>query len=151
MALSKSPNNQESEERELEHYLSAGDQAPQHGEYVAERDYFSRYLGDKSAEDARLEPELQNLLTKLYDRQREDAHGLVNYFMHSFNNSEIEPPSTLYALNQFKDQYSHFAEERDRHIREYHKAKAILADMNEQSREEQIQHERDDNEPKIAR
>ena len=121
-------------------------------QYVAARDYFSRYLRDKPAEDAAFEPELQELLTKLYDRQREQADELILFHMRRQNNSEFVPPETNEEIIwQFEKEYRDFDRERDRYIRQYNEAKDILAKINELARDGKLQQEPDDNEPKMAR
>ena len=94
MALSRDRSDDDEDETrspEIEHYFHPYDaSAQEHSEYVPERDYFSRYLRNKPAEDAEFEPALQDLLTRLYDRQRASADEILDFYMRRFNNSEFD-------------------------------------------------------------
>jgi hypothetical protein len=136
MALSKDPGDEAEDQirSQIEHYFyppHAGlptDQAP--SEYIPERDYFSRYLVSKHAEDADFEPELQKLLTSLYDRQRQDAHEFIAYYRRRLNNPELDPPETReHVIEEFKREYRDLAEERDRYICDYQKAQSLRDDL----------------------
>ena len=134
MALSKDRSDDaedQSRSREIEHYFHPYDTgAQEHSEYIPERNYFSRDLRDKPAEDAKFQPALQDLLTRLYDRQRASADELLDFYMRRFNNSEFAPPETdEQVIDEFKQQYRGFAAERDRYVRDYQKAQALRDEL----------------------
>jgi hypothetical protein len=115
-------------------------------------DYFNRHLdGKQSPDDAELEPELQSLLTKVYERQRKDAFGLLDGATGRLNPDGEDRETLQTHKDEFREDYHKqcqgFAEERDRRIREHYKAKAILADMRAEEKQLQI----DPDEPKLSR
>lgn len=126
-----------------------GDETQQSEKIEAqETDYFQKYLrvGKTSPDDAQLEPELQARLAKLYDRQRDEFY---NWFYEKKGELSVfpgegheysTPPKILADHREWdKQQNELFFQERDRHIREYHNAKAILAEMNAESREQTLE------------
>lgn len=106
-----------------------------------EPDYFARYLKDgvKAPEDAKLDPELQKTLAKLYERQKGEAQDLhmdhtgqklaIGTFQHPKLNKSLSEETQRQDLR--------FVKERERYIREYHEAQKIRDQMrdNEISRD----------------
>lgn len=105
------------------------------------------------------DPEFIALERNLLDRQEKDKKDLEQRQMEQRIALGKQPGVTREQLDDNFDrqlrereaQSKAFKTEHDRHIRQYHNAKAILAEMNEPAREEQLQQPRDDNEPKITR
>jgi hypothetical protein len=134
--------------------------------------YFTRHLdGAQAPEEAAFDPELQNRLTQLYIRQRNDAcdlldkaTGRLQYDLMPYELPDDHPEKRapdehrIEILKAHKEEFlgdyhrecERFAEERDRRIREHYKAKAILAEMKEQSRQEELRHD-DPDEPHLTR
>jgi len=118
-------------------------------DYIPETDYYARYLRDTPSDDAKFEPELQELLTKLYDRQRREAVDLIDD-AHNRLNPDGEQPKVLKTYNEeFREQYGRFAEERERYISDYQKAQTIRDEMQQQSREQALEQGLDDK-PKLS-
>lgn len=117
---------------------------------LRKEDYFRQYLdGTPSPNDVGQEPELGHRLTKLYERQRDEAYDFLEAAK-----GRINPDGEEAAFHrthkaefraEFREECERFAKERDRHIREYHNAKTILAEMNEGSREQTLDQQLDQN------
>jgi len=110
---------------------------------LRQEDYFNQYLdGRQSANDFEHEPDLGHLLTKLYERQRQEAFELFDRAIGRIHPDGEEAQALKIHKEEFREEFHKecelFAKERDRYIREYHDAKAILADMNEQSQQEKL-------------
>ena len=94
-----------------------------------EEDYFSKYLsGTPSPDDAKLEPKLQELLKKLYDRQREEAYVRIDEqraelgVFGSESKSSV-PPKILKDHREWdRHQEERFFRERERYISDYQRA-----------------------------
>jgi len=96
--------------------------------YIPE--YYSLYLASNpSSDDADLKPGLRDHLAKLYDRQRQEDLDLRQDARNRLSPGG-EAPEVLETFNEeFRQQYSRFAEERNRHIRDYQKAQALREEM----------------------
>ena len=132
-------------------------------------DYFKRHLGGAlSPEDAKLDPQLQKLLTKLYERQRDEAYRLLEETKaqmqaHDLRNNPNHirqgggcAPETLKQFTEFfrKDydqQILAFGAERERHIREFLRARDMIADMEKQQRRDTLERGLDQDKPKLSR
>ena len=141
MALSKSP----------------GDEPDQKPE-PKEQDYFSKYLrlGKQSPDDAKYEPELQALLAKLYDRQREEAYRRMQEqegelrVLPGRGHPLSTPPKILNEHREWdKTQNDRFLKERERYIRDHYQAKVIRDEMREKEKTETL--ERGQDGPKRSR
>ena len=172
MALSRGPGDEPAEEKrspeasELAAYLNPNPvnflellkpreaiAQPDHEphDYIPERDYYARYLRDTPSDDAKFEPELKELLTKLYDRQRQEAVDLIDDARNRLN-PDGEPPEVLKTYNEeFREQYGRFEEERERYISDYQKAQTIRDEMQQQSREQAHEHGLTEDGPKLTR
>src|SRR5579863_8011666 len=110
---------------------------------LREEDYFNQYLdGTQSPNDFEHEPDLGHLLTKLYERQRHEAYDLLDRAIGRIHPDGEEAEAHKIHKEEFREEFHKecelFAQERDRHIREYHDTKAILADMNKASQQETL-------------
>jgi hypothetical protein len=133
---------------------------------LREQDYYSRFLGvDKPRDDARYEPELQELLSKLYGRQRGEAHDLLEEQTKDLEQVEdyrrIGDPDLREEFRGHLDddavaeehykakiaQQDRFAEERERYISEYQATREIRDEM--QQEQETLEQGREDN-PKLT-
>jgi hypothetical protein len=136
----------------------AAQQAP-----AQEEDYASKYLKDTpSPDDAKLEPELQETLRKLYDRQRQELRDLFDDHLSDLQQVEDYKRTDIAELHFDDDsvaadhrgevdtQLDHFAEERERYIGDYQKAQSIRGEM-EQSREKSLEQGLDEDPPKLTR
>src|SRR5881398_715294 len=95
-------------------------------EPAQEEDYFAKYLKGPSPDDAKFEPELQELLKKLYDRQREEAYTRIqeqDAEVIVFGSKVSMPPKMLNEHREWNEwQNARFALERDRHIADHQRA-----------------------------
>jgi len=110
---------------------------------LRKEEYFNQYLdGTQSPNDFGHEPELGHLLTKLYERQREEAIAVLDRAWDGIHPDGEEVEALKIHYKEFREEYHKecelFAKERDRYIREYNDAKAILADMNKESQQETL-------------
>ena len=110
---------------------------------LREEDYFNQYLdGTQSPNDFEHEPDLGHLLTKLYERQRHEAYDLLDRAIGRIHPDGEEAEAHKIHKEEFREEFHKecelFAKERDRHISEYHDAKAIRAEMNKESKQETL-------------
>jgi len=110
---------------------------------LRQEDYFNRYLdGTQSPHDFEHEPDLGHLLTKLYERQRQEAYDLLDRAIGRIHPDGEEAEAHKIHKEEFREEFHKecelFVKERDRHISEYHDAKAIRAEMKEQSQQETL-------------
>jgi hypothetical protein len=110
---------------------------------LKQEDYFNQYLdGSQSPNDFEHEPELGHLLTKLYERQRQDAYELLDRAIGRIHPDGEEAAAHIIHKKEFREDFHKecelFAKERDRYIREYQDAKAIRAEMNQASQQEAL-------------
>ena len=108
---------------------------------LKKEDYFNQYLdGTRSPNDAEHEPDLGHRLAKLYERQREEAYDLLDQAVGRIHPDGEDVAAHKIHKEEFREEFHKacegFGKERDRHIREYHAAKAILAEMDEGSQQE---------------
>jgi ElaB/YqjD/DUF883 family membrane-anchored ribosome-binding protein len=112
-------------------------------------EYFVQHLGGKPpAEDQKFDPKLQDLLQKLYDRQREEASKLVNRTEARLNPNGESREKLKLLDDGFQKQYKAFAEERQRYIHEFHDAQKLREELKQQERERSLS---PDNAPKKTR
>ena len=134
---------------------------------LKKEDYFNTYLdGKRSPNDAAFEPELANLLTKLYERQRHEANELHNrktgemqlYDLrhnkaHILQGGGCAPETLKMYRDEFRKEYREqcqgFAEERERYVGDYQKARSMRDAMKQQSREQDLEQGLDDK-PKLS-
>ena len=110
---------------------------------LRKEDYFNEYLdGTQSPNDIEHEPDLGHLLSKLYERQRAESYHLLDEAVDQFHPEGENIEKLKIHKEEFRDAFheecGRFAEERDRYIREYHEAKKVAADLNEQSQKETL-------------
>ena len=110
---------------------------------LRQEDYFNQYLdGRQSANDFEHEPDLGHLLTKLYERQRQEAYGVLDRAWDKIHPDGEEVEALKIHYKEFREDFHKecelFAVERDRHISEYHDAKAIRVEMNKESQQETL-------------
>jgi hypothetical protein len=90
----------------------------------------------------RHEPELGRLLKKHYERQRQEAYGVLDRASERIHPDGEEVESLKIHYKEFREELHKecelFAKERDRHIIEYHDAKAIRGEMNKESQQETL-------------
>lgn len=131
-------------------------------ERAQEKDYASKYLQTTpSPDDAKLDPELQALLKKLYDRQRDERSELIDNQIIELQQVEDYRRTDIVELHfddaqvakdqkrEIDNQLDRFAEERERYITDYQKAQTIRDGMPQQSRE-QAQERGLDDMPKLS-
>jgi hypothetical protein len=124
-------------------------------EPAQEEDYYSKYLNPTaSPADADLEPGLQELLKKLYDRQEGEHYARLDHL--DTNNptvpghrrgipaSPVDEEAGARYKRAIDDQFKYFAEERERYIAEYQEAQSISDEMQQQSREQALEQGLDD-------
>jgi hypothetical protein len=122
---------------------------------LQQEDYFTRYLDRKtSPDDAKLEPGLQKLLTKLYDRQLTEAYGLIDKATARINPDGEDRAALKIHRQEFREDYLKqcrgFAAERDRYISDYQRANVMRGEQ-EQSRRESPERSIDPDKPKLTR
>jgi hypothetical protein len=110
---------------------------------LRKEEYFNRYLDrTQSPIDLGHEPELGRLLTKLYERQRQEAYGVLDRAWDKIHPDGEEVEALKIHYKEFREDFHKecelFAVERDRHISEYHDAKAIRVEMNKESQQETL-------------
>lgn len=106
-------------------------------------EYYARYLGEKRpAEDQKLDPRLQELLKKLYDRQRAEASKLVDMVEQRLNPDGESRESLKRRDVDFQRQYQRFAEERERYIREYKNAETLREQQRQREQDRALQPEK---------
>ncbi len=110
---------------------------------LRQEEYYNQYLdGTQSSHDYEHEPDLGHLLTKLYERQRQEAYDLLDRAIGRIHPDGEEAEAHKIHKEEFREDFHKecelFAKERERHILEYHDAKAIRADMNKESRQETL-------------
>jgi hypothetical protein len=110
---------------------------------LRKEDYFNQYLdGKQSPNDLEHEWGLGYLLRKLYERQREEAEAVLDRAYDRINPDGEEVEALKIYYKEFREDFHKecelFAKERDRHISEYHEAKAIRAEMNKESQQETL-------------
>ena len=110
---------------------------------LRKEEYFNQYLdGGQSPNDFGHEPQLGHLLTKLYERQREEAYAVLDRAWDRIHPDGEEVEALKIHYKEFrKDLHKEcelFAKERDRHISEYHDAKAIRSEMNKESQQDTL-------------
>ena len=128
---------------------------------LKKEDYFNTYLdGKRSPNDAAFEPELANLLTKLYERQRDEANRLLDRTKgemqlydqrhneaHAFQGGGCSPETLEKYRDEFRKEYRErcqgFAQERDRHIGDFQRAREIRDQLELESRQRSFEQDLD--------
>ena len=122
---------------------------------LRQEEYFNRHLdGKQSPDDAKLEPELTSVLTKLYGRQREGAFRLLEEALGRLS-PDGDTVDVLTSHKQvFRENYRAecrgFAEERERYIADYRRSQDIRRGMDEQERREALERRPDDDKRKLT-
>ena len=110
---------------------------------LRKEEYFKQYLdGMQSPNDFGVEPELGHLLTKLYERQRQEAYDVLDRARDGIHPDGEGVEALKIHYKEFREDFHKecelFANERDRHILEYRDAKTIRAEMNKESQQETL-------------
>jgi hypothetical protein len=100
------------------------------------QDYFARHLkeGAQSPDEAGFDQELKDLLAKLYDRQRDEAHELYLQHQHDVLYAYGTPDHPYMVKDHNADnaaQEQRFTAERERYIRDYQQTAELRREMNE--------------------
>ena len=112
---------------------------------LRQQDYFNQYLDrKKSPGDTEFEPALGKLLTNLYDRQRQEAYGLLDQATGRLSPDGERREILKEHKEEFRQDYSKqcqgFVAERERYIREYREARRSREDMDTRERREALEH-----------
>lgn len=115
---------------------------------LRKEEYFRQHLdGTQSPKDFEHEPELERRLTNLYHRQRGEAYQFLDAAIGRINPDGEDAASHKIHKTEFRMEFheecERFAKERDRLIREHHKAKAILAEMEGKSQQQTLDIDKD--------